>query len=199
MAKFVEELSKAVQLGKDHEVAILLKKGADPNKADRRGNIPLNWACQEGYLKIVKRLIKGGAKVDDHGRNGFFPLIIATGEGRKQIVRHLLRVGAQVDHKCKPDGCTALNRAAAWNRISIAQDLVKAGAHVNSRDNHGRTPLFFAVLYGHHGMVKFLIRCGANVDLSFQDPEGTKTVAQLAKSTRDPRIVKLLNANKTKG
>jgi ankyrin repeat protein len=195
MHKNKEELIRAAALGKHRRVISSLKTGANVNAHDTHGRTALHWASQEGHTTTVKLLIKHGARVDLLDGRGFSPLMLAIGEGHQKIVACLLAAGARVNQRCKPsDYGTALVLAAAWNRLNIVRQLVSCGAHVNSKDSAGRTPLFFAVSSGHFEVVKFLIKQGAFVDLNFRGRGEKKTLLELARATRDFRIVSALKA-----
>jgi len=63
-------------------------------------------------------------------------------------------------------GGTPLHVAAIWGRIDIADALLRGGAEIDRRGEHGFTPLHEAISQGHEGMVSFLLSRGADPSLS---------------------------------
>jgi len=193
MPKRNEDLFYAAQYGEARKLTLLLKAGVNPNSRDKYRRTPLHWACQEGYLAVVKLLVKFGAHLNSVDNAKFSPLRQAVGEGHLKTVNYLLRAGANVNQKCKADdNGSILQLASAWNRLEIAKRLVSVGANVNAKDSSGRTALYFAVMYGHLAMARFLIKQGAVVDLKFRDDEEHKTLLELATAGRNSKMKILL-------
>ncbi|KAF2114476.1 ankyrin repeat-containing domain protein [Lophiotrema nucula] len=63
-------------------------------------------------------------------------------------------------------GGGALHYAAFRGRLETGSDLVEIGADVNTRDDHGRTPLFLACTEGHLEVVRSLLSHGADPNIS---------------------------------
>mgnify|MGYP003345722415 CR=1 FL=1 len=61
------------------------------------------------------------------------------------------------------DGATALQWAAHWNDLEMAEMLLRAGAKVDAANRHGLTPLSLACQNGSPEMIERLLRAGANV------------------------------------
>ena len=78
----------------------LLQRGADPNKADKRGVTPLSIAAGLGFAEGVEQLLKRGANVDVTDSAGETPLIAAVHRRDIGIIRLLLKNGADAD---RPD------------------------------------------------------------------------------------------------
>jgi ankyrin repeat protein len=57
-----------------------------------------------------------------------------------------------------------LHKAVAANDVNLVQALLRSGADVNVRDNHGLTPLFEAAWYGYEKVARLLLDDGANVN-----------------------------------
>src|SRR5262245_47730506 len=67
-------------------------------------------------------------------------LVSAAADQQTEIVRSLLAKGVNANSR-RADGATALLYAAHWNDLTAADLLLKAGANVNTADDHGVTPL----------------------------------------------------------
>jgi hypothetical protein len=75
----------------------LLDRGADPNKADKRGVTPLAVASSLGFVQGVEKLVKRGARVDVPNTAGETPLISAVHRRDIAMIRMLLKNGANSD------------------------------------------------------------------------------------------------------
>jgi ankyrin repeat protein len=78
----------------------LLERGANPNKADKRGATPLSIAAGLGFVEGVELLLKRGAHIDVPDGTGETPLIAAVHKRDIPIIRLLLKKGADAD---RPD------------------------------------------------------------------------------------------------
>src|SRR4030095_16666424 len=75
----------------------LLKKGADPNIGDAKGDTALIIASRIGFDEAVDWMIRLGAKVDTANRQGETALIIAVQQRQPRVVERLLLAGANPD------------------------------------------------------------------------------------------------------
>ena len=62
------------------------------------------------------------------------------------------------------DGRTLLLNAVCYERIAVAEFLIKAGADVNRADSMGYTPLHIAVQRGNIALTEMLLKHGAAVN-----------------------------------
>jgi ankyrin repeat protein len=114
--------------GSTEIVKILLKSGADVNKASTNsGATPLFAAAQDGYTGIVQILLSSGADVNKDINTGATPLYIATRQGFLDIVKILLKYGAEVN-RATTTGATPLYIAAARGHTEIVKTLLSSGA-----------------------------------------------------------------------
>ena len=159
-----------VMHGKTSALRKRLEQSADPNERFRDRTL-LNWACQEGHLKIVRLQIEFGADVNaaDTDYSRFTPLVTAAGAGYDSIVRELLKAGADANARVHgiSDG-TALHLACAWDRIAVVKTLVEmSDADINARNRDGKTPLGNVLEPGTNGktgdkkLAAYLIKHGA--------------------------------------
>eukprot|EP00092_Neocalanus_flemingeri_P024493 GFUD01026561.1.p1 GENE.GFUD01026561.1~~GFUD01026561.1.p1 ORF type:complete len:899 (-),score=198.15 GFUD01026561.1:15-2711(-) len=135
-------LHMAALHGRVDVAKLLLKYGAklEPRGSDKLyGATPIYLASQNGNLEMVHELIVAGADVNCRLRKiGVTPLFVAAERGHHDVVKLLLEHNA-TPHARNWNGVTALGVSAMANRINIVQELLIAGAEVNSRDNDGNS------------------------------------------------------------
>ena len=127
----------------------MLDAGANPNRADRRGDTPLHAALgpNRGESGIVGTLLDGGANPGAVNADGLTPLLLFVRHGpdRGYTVARLLRAGADPDQK-DPGGEAPLHIAirTGGNRgkVDVAEALLAGGADPCVRDAQGVHPLF---------------------------------------------------------
>ena len=61
------------------------------------GAPPLFFACQVGYIDILKQLVENGAYINKEDNNGTTPLFIACKEGHENVVKYLLEHRANIN------------------------------------------------------------------------------------------------------
>lgn len=83
-----------------------------------------------------------------------------------------------------------LNVAISKGDLAKVQQLVEIGVDVNKKDERGKTPLMYAILYKQTEIVAYLIRKGA--DYRASDPNGIY-IYQYAEQSKSEEIIKLVN------
>jgi ankyrin repeat protein len=83
---------------------------------------------------------------------------------------------------------TGLHAAAAKGEIGSIKRLISAGANLESRDRHGRTPLMVASYTRNHAAARALIEAGANLGALDNDRYDLLTIAAVL---NDLAMVKL--------
>ena len=123
----------------------LLGAGANPNRRNRDGQMPLHLAAAQGHSEIVAALLRGGADPNATNGSGQTPLQVVLGERMTRdtgvvIVRALLRAGADPNRR-GPNGDRPLHTAvgtastetrefaggAAWPRERIRASRTRVG------------------------------------------------------------------------
>ena len=142
---------------------------------------PLHCACAAGQTDVAAALLDAGAGVNMLGPGAAPPFLFAAQRGPVHLLRLLLSRGARPAAR-DDSGLTALHHAcragaplrvvsAVLEVLSPGRDLPaskarpKVGAPSDPlaiRDRWGRTPLHWAVVNGHSGIVKLLLELGAS-------------------------------------
>jgi len=103
------------------ETQVLIDRGANINKRDKKGWTPLHHAVQNNHFEIVQFLLDNGAKVDAQRNDDYWtPLHIAARDGYLDIVEKLLKAGANPNPKGR---FTPLYIAKQKNHFDIVQML----------------------------------------------------------------------------
>ena len=128
-------------------VSDLLRNGANPDRRNRNGQMPLHLAVGRGYSEIVAALVRGGADPNATNGAGQTPLDIVLGEQLMrdtgvEIVRTLLRSGADPNRK-GPNGDTPLHVAATTTSTEareFVETLLSANADPCTENARGAIP-----------------------------------------------------------
>ncbi|KAF5689763.1 ankyrin repeat protein [Fusarium circinatum] len=148
-------LSFASEHGRPSVVKLLLQQGAavdsrtecDTGKGS--GRTPLSYAASNGHLDVVRMLLhKWNADSDAADDIGRTPLSYAAQDGHAGIVQELIKTGANLETRStstyRGEGQTPLHFAVRSANCETVRVLVESGADVNSEDDEGRTPFFWA-------------------------------------------------------
>ncbi|KLJ11012.1 hypothetical protein EMPG_13701 [Blastomyces silverae] len=179
----VTPLNLAASGGHEEIVKLFLQKTVHQEHACfGSGWRPLIEASREGHTGVVELLLAEQARRWPGYSSLWQPLFWAAYGGYDDIVRLLLAAGASVDvgqfvvnngGSTDPfllfDGSTPLSAAAMRGHTLVAELLLEIGkCDVNTRDQHGWTPLTWAARSSDEGMVYLLLENGA--DSEFIDP-----------------------------
>lgn len=171
-----------------------LRKAADPNERARGGETPLMLAAKGGRVAMVGILLAAGADINAVAEDGATALIEAAREGHNDVVEALLVAGADVnaktnDHRIDEattsvtsggqtyvlvrtpktvpvEDTTALMTAVARSDEAMVRAILGHGPDLAVKNRFGYTALDKAIGKGDLGIVRQLIGCGAQADLS---------------------------------
>ena len=166
------QLTRAAYLNNLPRVQQLIQLGAPLDLVDETcGYSALHWASRDGHEHVVKALLDGkyegrGATVDLCNEYGETPLMQASDEGHESVVRLLLSRGAKLELQGVSD-FTALHYAVSGGRPGVVALLcaapgAAAALALKTDATYGsRTPLAYAIHYGHAACVAVLRAHGA--------------------------------------
>jgi ankyrin repeat protein len=122
---------------------LLIAKGADVNAKNNEGVTPLIWAIAKRKPSLAKLLIKNGADVNVAITNGDLegstPLHFAAGE------------------------------SDSGGDLETANELIAAGAKIDTKNKDGQTPLYVAAINGLDAIVDLLLQKGAEINAKDTD------------------------------
>jgi ankyrin repeat protein len=174
-------------------VRMLVEAGADVNRPDAEGTLPLEMAHDlrenlpgnfrdDSYADIAQYLVAHGAQVNAVDRVwGYTALDVAAATGRVKVIDVLLAHGAHIDepkrraiiaYNGSPDrsdwqtGWTPLLFAVDLSQEAAAARLLDRGANINARTEDGTTALLMAVSGRKKSIIRLLVERGADLHLA---------------------------------
>lgn len=159
-------LSWAAARGDEDSVRTLLKHKADPNISDICAQCPLHYVQNTACAQL---LIENKAELDVLNGEGQTPLYTACRNiGSASLTQFLISAndGAHLEKKDFSHQ-TPLHAAAANGRyLPFIDNLLEAGADVNTRNNSGDSPLRFAIMFNMHDLILRMLK-DPNIDARF--------------------------------
>ncbi|KAJ3103796.1 PR domain zinc finger protein 4 [Phlyctochytrium bullatum] len=174
-------------------VKILLEFGADHERRDENGKLPIQlstsldvWRAFLGKMRspivdldeavqrghdVSARLILAAeenpvTELSKRDNEGNTPLHCAASEGNREVCRVFLCAGAEIDAS-NPKNETPLLIAARRSKVAVMQLLLQEGADIEARGDgypRGSTPLLKAAGDGQLEVVRLLLDKGANIE-----------------------------------
>lgn len=171
-SKANEALLAAAADGHADPVLAALKKGADPNATDDKGNTALIIMSSDtlwgNYKDFIAAYKKAGGKIDAKNKEGATALMIAAANDKWSWVDELIAAGANVNAK-DTDGWTPLMYAALNDSNASVRSLIKAKADLEATDGKGDTALLIALGKGRGTVVEKLMESGAKFPAKSSD------------------------------
>ncbi|KXJ77289.1 hypothetical protein RP20_CCG007899 [Aedes albopictus] len=181
-------------------------------------NTPLNIACKEGYISLVKVLLKRKVSTDTCGEYGLNALAFAMYTNNFKLMKLLFQHGAKISYPLSSDfqpiNMAVLNRNITMLKFLLKHEvdvnsapqcfinavyaqskeavriLVGAGSkHINHKDEFCQTALHICADRDEYEIARELIRYGA--DINAKNRSGT-TPLHLAVTKGNIRFVQLL-------
>ena len=152
---------------------------------------PVSWESQEGHLLLLKLFLVGKPYSDALGidGDGLNPLMWATRKGYANIVRQLLQRDPTLVNTPGREHCTVLSWAVRMGYTEIARFFVEnCTSLINTPDDHGHSPLWYAVTNESKDMIDLLLAGGADLEI------GDKKDSPLIWISENERLEQILDA-----
>ncbi|XP_070567276.1 serine/threonine-protein phosphatase 6 regulatory ankyrin repeat subunit C-like [Ptychodera flava] len=182
----------------DSVIQYLVQKKADVNAEDEYGSTPLHYAAIKGNVVRMKELLRNkNIKLEAEDKEKITPLHLACSYGNVECCRLLIVVG-NINLRCLTDeNRTPFHFASREGHLNICELLFsKANGTekemLTDKDFEGNTALHLAVKNGHHGIVKFCLKNGSDVNARDQN---SRTPLHLAAALPNTNIVNILLDN----
>jgi ankyrin repeat protein len=179
------------------QVRALLASGADVNATNFQGRTPLHAAVEQivQWPSATLTLIQAKANVNVQDNDGMTPLhvlaIAAESSSKQEATRALLDAGANPNLRDKQGRTAAhlfLSGKWPWSEAADCVGmLVKAGADLSAKDDHGKTPLHYLAALGNQQPMFFMRGIGdvfvaAKVDFEARNNDGDTPLLIAAKT-----------------
>lgn len=158
-------LIRVAERGHPLVVGELLRAGIDLDHVNRIGYQAIHEAVWLGtgthaYATTIRVLAAGGVELERRSPSaGLDPLQMARQRNYAALERTLVAVTAN-DQPADPH--RALLKAAAVGDADAVTVALRAGAHIESRDDHDRTALLLAATHDHVDVAQVLVAMGAD-------------------------------------
>ena len=153
-------LYEAAKEGNKQIAVKLIDAGAEVDQTcGSYSRTPLDVACAQGHLEVIKVLVAHGADINYQDGEGFNALHHAAFWDRRKEAAFLLVRGAD-KNAIDIRGRTPLHQAAKEGHRIMAELLISYGADINAVDAKGKTPLDLAKSEGYINVAAYLEKKG---------------------------------------
>ena len=168
----------AAERGHAAVVERLIARGADVGLTGRSGISPVAAAAYAGSDTVVEALLAHGADEHVPDATGKPAIVYAAAAGRLDVLKRLLARNVDINARY-PNSLTLLMWAAGADEkveqaevVKVVTCLLDGGAHIDDRDDRGRTALMIAAEGGRADVAALLLARGA--DPSLRDKTGKR-------------------------
>ncbi len=179
----------AASKGHKEVAELLIAKGADVDSKNNSGYVPMSWAVWNEDREMIKLLVTRGANVNLTPKDDWPFLHYVAWNDDRELVELLLAHGARLNVKDE-NGMTEFRIAISRGHRDLAEFLVskgveapafhlaaclgdlgsvkrylEKGTNVDTKDELGWTPLYWAASTAQEEVAEFLISKGADIDV----------------------------------
>lgn len=123
-----EQLLEQSEIGRIPIIKELVKKGANPDAKNEKGETPLHQAASKGHWITIKILLKAKANKYASTLNGETPMAYAIKNDKLKAVQTLVQSGYGINYQDEIGKQTPLANACTYRRLGIAKYLLAQGA-----------------------------------------------------------------------
>lgn len=153
-------------------VRSFIEKGAVVDQLDTLGHTLLHRAARENQHELVQFLLENGADKDKATPEGNTAFHMAVSGEAREVLPVLKRNHADLRAR-NNKGYTAIHLAVAeWRSKEILVTLYSMNREIETKDEHGDTPLQTAIRLQNVGLVEFLSQPKIGANLAVLTPEG---------------------------
>lgn len=154
----------AAQQGSTKALALLVQLKASVGQQTDSGMTPLHFAARRDDPAIIATLIEAGGSMRSRDAEGRTPLHMAAESSAVATAVFIDRVDRDLMATTEA-GAQALHHAAAHydDDDDCVQQLLAAGAEIESQDDAGETAIHYAAAAGNPNIVRFLVAHGASI------------------------------------
>ena len=160
-------------------IKLLVIKGAEVNFAEDDWPY-LHYLAWNNDRELVERLLDHGAKLNVKDEKGRTELHIALSRGHRDLVEFLVSKGATAPE---------FHLAVCQGNLERVKSFVEEGNDVNTKDELGWSPLYWAASMGREEVAEFLIGKGADIDVEISN---NRTLLHQAARSGAAKLVELL-------
>jgi uncharacterized protein len=187
------QLLAAVERGDAQGVIALLRAGAAPDAADRRGRTAVTIAVFSRHADVVCELVAAGADVDRQDADGFNAVLACGVTGDVAVLRQVLRGRPDLTIRNRYGGISVIP-ASERGHVDYVRRVVQTDIDVNHVNDLGWTALLEAVILGdgsapYQQIVRILLDAGA--DPAIADGNGV-TALEHARGSGQTDVARIL-------
>jgi CASK-interacting protein len=187
-------LHASVCVGSAATIDLLLKQNnINVNLTTVNGHTPLHIAALVKSVIATEKLLAAGADSTITDHCGHTPLHLAISQGCLSTVKCLLANKPPAMDSQHPSTTTTkplspLTHAIALGHYPIMCELINAGEDINKRDPLNRTPLDVALAFQRYDCMSYLVDCGAQQSITYQD----SSPSEIPSSAEKPKDIRKL-------
>jgi len=159
-------------------VAALLKKGADVNRPDDKGESPIFCVgrLRSSNLAVLDLLVKNGADINKVDFKGNAPLHRYIKSNKAELIKMAIALGANIN-AANSKGVTPFMYAAE-NRLGLMELMSSYDVNIHAVDRDGNTALHYAMKHGDLDTIDYLL--GKGLKINEQNNRGETALGILA-------------------